>query len=92
MANLFTANPFQMDGSSLNTVLLKTQLKIDHFEYVGYANGAASKVTLADRFGNIVWETTGDADGVQQRSGKVGWIQGLQELVHTDGLVLVFYE
>jgi hypothetical protein len=92
MANIFTTNPWILDGSSLNTILVPTQVMVEHFEYVNYSNGTSSKVVLADRFGHIVWQTTGDTDGVQQRSGKVKWIHGLQELTHTDGLVLVYLE
>lgn len=92
MANILTANPWSLDGTGLGTVLVKGQLKIHHFEFVNYASGQSSVCKLADQFGNPIWYSTGDTDGVVQRSGNIGWVQGLQELTHTDGLVLVYYE
>jgi hypothetical protein len=92
MANILTVNPWILDGSVLNTPILLTQIKIKHMEYVNYTSGQSSIVKVADRFGNTVWYCTGDTTGDNQRSGNMGWIHGLQELTHTDGLLLVFFD
>lgn len=92
MANLLAQNPMVLDGSSLSVVLLKTQLKIKHFEFVEYANGTASVVTIANQFGDLLWSCSGNSTGDNQRSGNIGWVQGLQEIVHTDGFLLVYFD
>jgi hypothetical protein len=92
MANLLAQNPMVLDGSSLSTILLKTQIKIKHFEFVEYANGTASVVTITNQFGDLLWSSTGNSTGDNQRSGNVGWVQGLQETTHTDGFLLVYFD
>jgi hypothetical protein len=92
MANLLAQNPMVLDGSSLSVVLVKTQLKVKHFEFVEYANGTASVVTISNRFGDLLWSCTGNSTGDNQRSGNVGWVHGLLENVHTDGFLLVYFD
>ena len=92
MPNQLAGNPLVLDGSSLGTVLINGHMKVEHFEFTGYQQLTTSKAILADRTGNIVWEATGAADGSEVRSAKVQWINGLQVLQQTDGLVLVFFE
>lgn len=76
----------------MGTVLVKGQVKVKHFEFVNYANGLTSIVKLANQFGQEVWYSSGDTTGDNQRSGPIGWIQGFQELTHTDGFVLVYFD
>jgi hypothetical protein len=92
VANILTTNPWSIDGTGLGTILVLPLIKIHHFEYVGYASGVSSIVKIADRFGHEVWYCTGDTTGDNQRSGNVGWVHGLQEITHTDGVLLVYFE
>jgi hypothetical protein len=92
VANILTTNPWSLDGTGLGTVLVANEIKLKHFEFVNYGNGQSSIVKLADRFGHVLWYCTGDTDGVNQRSGVLGWVHGLQEITHTDGIVLVFFD
>lgn len=91
MANQLAGNPLVLDGSSLSTVLISTWMLVEHFEFSGYAVNT-DKATLADRNGNVVWRATAAADLQEVRSGKVEWINGLQELTHTSGFVLVYFK
>ena len=90
MANILTSNPWILDGSSLTTVLVKTWIEVEHFEFSGYTGTTTAAATIADKNGKIVWQATGASDGEEVRSAKVGWIEGLQELTHTSGKVLVY--
>jgi hypothetical protein len=92
MSNQLAGNPWILDGSSLTKVLVTTWIKVEHFEYSGYTSNTSSKAQLADRNGNVIWTATGATDNEEVRSGKVGWINGLQELSHTDGKVLVYFD
>jgi len=89
MANQLASNPLMLDGSSLNTVLIKTMMDIEHFEWAGYS-GTSDSVVLADKIGNVVWRATAASDKEEVRSGKVNSINGLQELTHSSGYVLVY--
>jgi len=91
VANQLAGNPWVLDGTNLGTVLISTWIKVEHFEFSGYAANT-DKVVLADRNGNIVWQGTAASDLEEVRSGKVGWINGLQELTHTSGKALVYYD
>ena len=90
MANQLAGNPWILDGSSLSTVLISTWIKVEHFEYSGYTAGGVA--ILADRNGNIVWKAGGATDLQEVRSGKVGWINGLQNLsVAQNGGIITVY-
>lgn len=92
MANQLAGNPWILDGSSLNTVLIETWIKVAHFEFSGYTGFNTAQAQLADKNGNIVWNATGAGDGEEVRSARVMWINGLQELIHSSGIVLVYIE
>lgn len=92
MANLLAQNPWVLDGTGAGSVLVKNQIKIKHFEYVGYASGLTSIATLTNALGDTLWSTTGTTDGVNQRSGTVGWVQGLILVSITDGKILVYFD
>lgn len=91
MANNLTGNPWKLDGSSMTTVLFPGWIKVRHFEFAAYA-AATDTVSLGDRTGRVVWNASGTTDKQEVRSGTVGWINGLQELTHTNGTVLVYIE
>lgn len=92
MANYLAGNPWILDGSVMNTVLVAGWSKIIHFEFSGYTGTNTAAVQLADKNGHVVWNATGASDGSEVRSVRVGWINGLQELTHSSGLVLVYID
>jgi hypothetical protein len=92
MANLLAQNPLVLDGSSLHVNLIKGQMKVKHFEFVQYAQGLTSIVSIANALGDLLWYSTGNTTGANERSGNIGWVQGLQELTHTDGFLLVYFD
>lgn len=89
MANYLSGNPLILDGSSLSVVLISTWMKVEHFEWADYA-AITDQVQLADRNGHAIWNATATSDKQEVRSAKVGWINGLQELTHSSGTVLVY--
>jgi len=92
MANVLNASPLVLDGSSLGTVIIPYQLKILHVEFTNYTGTTAATLQLADRFGHVFCNMTGTSDGQEVRTAKVGWTHGIQEITHTSGVALVYFE
>lgn len=90
MADQLSGNPWVLDGTTKNAVLVSTWIQVEHFEFADYTAGAS--VTLADRNGRIVWNATATSDLQEVRSAKVGWINGLQNLssAQNSGTILVY--
>jgi hypothetical protein len=105
MANDVSANPMFLDTplayappTSLTpvvvnpTVIFPSNVKVNHFEYVGYA-AQGNLAIVKDRNGKLVSKMTGAADLEEVRTSKVGWISGLcLDTCQGGGAVLVYLD
>ncbi len=92
MANKLSINPLRIDTPGA-AVLIPTNIKVKHIEFVGFASGTDSCI-VEDRYGNVITELLGAAaggDGVV-RTGNIGWVYGIQVPTLTAGICLVFFE
>jgi hypothetical protein len=65
--------------------------KVIQFEFQGYGAGT-DEVTITDRNGVILWDTQGETDLSNERSGRVGWTNGLIVTQLTAGRLLIYLE
>lgn len=86
--NQLASNPFTLDTVNV-TPAIDTDVDIRQFEFIDY-NADIDSVQLKDRLGNIVWETNGEADLTNVRSGHIGWVKGLALTILTAGVVRVY--
>lgn len=89
MTNQLATRPWKLDTASATAVYL-TKLKIAHLEFAGYTD-ASHKCELTDTNGNLVWSADGDTNLSNQRSGVIGWTDGLILNVLDSGYVLVYF-
>ena len=89
MANSLTTNPWVIDTASA-ALLYATNVKVLHFEFVGYA-AYGSLCQVQDRFGKVIWQASGAQDLEEVRSGPVGWVHGIAVPVLDNGGVLRVY-
>jgi hypothetical protein len=72
-------------------VLFATDIRNAHFEFTSYA-AASDRVSVQDRFGNLVWETTGRTDLSTVVSFTVEWIYGLKVPTLTSGKLFMYFK
>lgn len=90
MANVLTANPWVVDTASA-TAVFSSEIKVRHMEFVAYA-AATDKVIVTDKNGILVWQGDGNADLESERSGNIGWVNGLIVSTLTSGKLLVYID
>lgn len=90
MANVLTANPWVVDAASA-TPIFKTYAKIRHIEFEGYA-AATDNVTVTDQNGVVIWIGHGNAALESERSGNIGWVNGIVITVLTSGKVTIYID
>jgi hypothetical protein len=89
VANNIVSNPWILDTVTA-AVLLPMNMKVHHFEFVGYATNTDT-CQVQDGHGNVVWQGNAAADLEEVRSGNVGWIHnGLRLSQISSGQVRVF--
>lgn len=74
MANNVTTNPWVLDTVTAS-VLLPTNMRVDHFEFVGYG-AQTDTCQVQNGQGVVIWQGHGTSDLQEVRSGAVGWIFG----------------
>jgi len=80
-----------LSTDTLPLTLVEYPIKVVQFEFQGYGAGTDS-VTVTDRNGVIVWQTTGESDLSNERSGRVGWCNGLIVTQLTSGRLIIYTE
>lgn len=75
MANQLATNPLFLDTPGA-AILIPRRIKINNIEFLGYAV-ATDEIHLTDENGNNVWDSVGSTNFNVQRSGHVGWVNGL---------------
>jgi hypothetical protein len=93
VANKLTGNPLNIDTPSPTVPIIKTEIKVRHIEFVGFAASTDSCI-VTDTKGVIVAEllgATAGGDGAV-RTGNVGWVDGILVTTLTSGLCLIFFE
>jgi len=89
MANRLGVNPMVIDTPGFQ-VLFATDIRNAHFEFTGY--GAQSdEVVVQDRFGNLVWQTTGRQDLSAVASYTCAWIYGMKVTTLTSGKLFLYF-
>jgi hypothetical protein len=90
MANKLGQNPWVLDTPG-GGVLYQTDVRAAHFEWSNYAN-QADRVEIQDRFGKVIWSTTGRADFSLIESYTVEWVHGINLTLLSSGVVRVYFK
>jgi hypothetical protein len=90
MANRLGINPMVIDTPGPE-VLFATDIRNAHFEFTSYG-GQSDQVVVEDRFGNLVWETTGRSDLSTVLSYTVEWIYGMKVPILSSGKLFMYFK
>ena len=90
MANNLTANPWVVDTPSA-TPIFRTYAKLRHIEFTSYAVDADNCV-VNDQNGVTVWVGNGNPALESERSGSIGWVNGVVVPTLTAGKVLIYHD
>jgi hypothetical protein len=90
MANILTANPWVVDTASA-TPIFKTYAKLRHIEFNSYAVDADNCV-VTDQNGVTIWVGNGNAALEAERSGNIGWVNGVIVPTLTAGKILIYID
>ena len=89
MANQLASNPMTLDTPG---VIFRKHMKINNIEFVNYT-ASTDSVVLQDINGNNLWDALGSTTNNVQRSGHLGWVNGMQLITLTGpGVVKVYFE
>jgi len=94
MANQLAVNPLTLDTAASGVVLIPNRIKINNIEFLKYAV-ATDEVVLTDENGKNVWDSVGSTNFNVQRSGHIGWVNGLifeSKTPGSTGIVKVYFE
>jgi len=94
MANQLAVNPLVFDTAAAGVVLIPNRIKINNIEFLKYAV-ASDEAIINDQNGKNVWDVTGATNFSVQRSGHIGWVNGLifQSLtMGSTGIIKIFFE
>jgi hypothetical protein len=94
MANQLAVNPLSLDTAAAGVVLIKDRIKINNIEFLKYSV-ATDEAILTDQNGKNVWDSVGSTNFNVQRSGHIGWVNGLifQSLtMGSTGIIKVYFE
>ena len=94
MANQLAVNPLTLDTPGAGVVLIKDRIKINNIEFLKYAV-ATDEAILTDQNGKNLWDVVGSTNFGIQRSGHIGWVNGLvfQSLTPgSAGIIKVYFE
>lgn len=94
MANQLAVNPLTLDTPGSGVVLIKNRIKISNIEFLKYAV-ATDEAILTDENGKNVWDAVGSTNFNIQRSGHIGWVNGLifESLTPgSTGIIKVYFE
>lgn len=90
MANSLSTNPWVIDTPGA-TILTSNDIKVAHFEFAGYA-AQGNIATVQDRYGKVIWTSSGEADLTEVRSGTIAsWLHGLAVTQLDGGGILRVY-
>ena len=90
MANQLGSNPWVIDTPGV-AILYQTDVKNAHFEWSDYAS-QADQVQVKDRFGKIVWSSTGRSDLSLVESFTCEWLYGFAVSTLTAGVLRVYFK
>lgn len=94
MANQLAVNPLTLDTPAAGVVLIPDRIKINNIEFLKYAV-STDEAILTDQNGKNVWDAVGATTFSIQRSGHIGWVNGLifQSLTPgSTGIIKVYFE
>lgn len=94
MSNQLAVNPLYLDTPDPAVILIPRRIKISNIEFLGYSV-ATDAVTLTDENGENLWDAVGSTNFNVQRSGHIGWVNGLifaSLTTGSTGYVKVYFE
>lgn len=92
--NQLAVNPLNLTTPGSGIVLIKDRIKINNIEFLKYSV-ATDEAVLTDQNGKNLWDAVGSTNFGIQRSGHIGWVNGLifESLTPgSTGIVKVYFE
>ena len=76
-------------GNMPTNVLANWNVKINQIEFEGYSS-VSDNLEIQDQNGNDVWKTRGNGDLSTERTGRIGWVNGIKIVTLTSGSIYFY--